>query len=291
VNVPISGLADVPADIVGDALTIRRLAGGTNHQTCLVTRADGSLLVLKTTPHLAVDVFDTEAEGLAALGRTGAVAAPRVIAVGSTFLALEALNPAPPLDDVAFWARTGQALALMHSQRGERFGWHRDNWLGLLRQTNTWTIDCYEFFVRHRILRYLPEPAVMAVLDAGDRAAIESICRRLPELVPPTFPALTHGDLWHGNVLATVDESPALIDPAVSWSWPEVDLSMMLHGQAPQSFFDGYHDVLPPESGWRDHLALLNLRELLSVLAHGDLLPDAASWAGPQVRALIQRFR
>ena len=290
-NVPIVDLGDVPADVVGDVLTVLPLAGGTNHRTCLVTRADGSTLVLKTTPGLATDVFDAEAEGLAALGGTGAVATPRVIAAGPRFLALEALKPAPPLEDADFWAHTGRALALMHSQQGERFGWHRDNWLGLVRQTNTWTVDCYEFFVRHRILRYLPEPAVMAELDADDRAAIESICRRLPELVPPSYPALTHGDLWHGNVLATADGTPALIDPAVSWSWPEVDLSMMLYGQAPQAFFDGYHEVLPPESGWRDHLTLLNLRELLSVLAHGSLLPDAASWATPKVRTLIQRFR
>lgn len=288
---PIGGLGGVPAEVVGEAAEVVALAGGTNHQAWLVTRADGVRLVLKTTPGLAVDVFEAEADGLVALGRSGPVATPDVIAVGPTYLAIEALNPAPPLDDARFWASTGQAMALLHSRRGYRFGWHRDNWLGLVRQYNPWTIDCYEFFVRHRILRYLPEPAVTAVLDAADRTAIESICHRLPSLVPPSYPALTHGDLWHGNVLATAAGTPALIDPSVSWSWPEVDLSMMLHARAPESFFAGYHEVLPAPSGWREHLALLNLRELLSVLAHGDLLPDAAGWAAPQVRELIHRFR
>ncbi|WP_432941398.1 fructosamine kinase family protein [Kribbella sp. CA-253562] len=35
---------------------------------------------------------------------------------------------------------------------------------------------------------------------------------------------LTHGDLWHANVIATADGTPVFIDPAVSWMWGEVDL-------------------------------------------------------------------
>jgi fructosamine-3-kinase len=266
------------------------LAGGTNHDTWLVTRVDGSQLVLKTTPHLPPDVFDAEAEGLDALRGSGQVGAPVVIDVGPHFLALEALRPTPALDDAAFWERTGRALARLHSRRGRRFGWHRDNWLGLVRQHNTWTGDPYEFFTRYRILRYLPEPHVRAVLDAAELAAVERICERLPQLVPPSYPALTHGDLWHGNVLATADGTPALIDPAVSWSWPEVDLSMMAQCGAPEPFFSAYHDIRPPQPDWRDHLALLHLRELLSVLAHGPRLPDAPRWAVPQVRDLIARY-
>jgi fructosamine-3-kinase len=181
-------------------------------------------------------------------------------------------------------------MARLHARRGRRFGWHRDNWLGLVRQVNPWTDDCYEFFARYRVLRYLPEPEVRAVLEPAELSAIERICHRLPELVPPSYPALTHGDLWHGNVLSDARGRPALIDPAVSWSWPEVDLSMMLRAGAPETFFSAYQELRPAEPGWRDHFALLHLRELLSVLAHGELLPDAASWAVPAVRDLIRKF-
>src|SRR5690606_39769519 len=66
------------------------------------------------------------------------------------------------------------ALAHLHTTtRHPRFGWHRDNWLGRRRQVNTWTDDGFEFFARHRLLRWLHEPRVRETLDAADRAALE----------------------------------------------------------------------------------------------------------------------
>jgi fructosamine-3-kinase len=108
----------------------------------------------------------------------------------------------------------------MHRVRGERFGWHRDGWLGLLPQHNAWSTDGYEFYAQHRLLRYLPEPGVRAVLDEKQRAAIERISSRLADLIPPMPPVLTHGDLVSGNMLATPDGRAALIDPAASYGWP-----------------------------------------------------------------------
>lgn len=275
--------------LLDDAVEKVPLAGGTNHSGWLVTRPDGSRVAVKTTENLPADVFETEAEGLLALRDSGAVAAPAVLEVGPDYLVLEGLDPAPDHDDARFWEEAGRALARLHSIRGERFGWHHDNWLGLVRQVNTWAEDCYEFFTQHRVLRYLPEPAVAAVLDRADRAAVERICAKLPELVPPSYPALTHGDLWWGNVMATAAGRPALIDPAVSWSWPEVDISMMSCADpAPECFFSAYHEILPPEPGWQERMRLLHLRELLSVIAHGR--PDWDEWAVPATRELLLRY-
>jgi fructosamine-3-kinase len=283
-------LAAAPADLVGDAVAASPLSGGTNHRVWLVTRADGARLVVKTTPGLPPDAFPAEADGLRALAGSGLIGAPAVLGAGPGYLVMAALRPAPPLTDAPFWERTGRDLARLHARPGERFGWHRDNWLGLVRQVNPWTDDCYEFFARHRLLRYLPEPAARALLAPDERAAVERIAARLPDLVPPARPALTHGDLWHGNVLTGPDGGPALIDPAVSWSWPEVDLSMLLAAGAPATLFSAYHEIRPPDRDWRDHLALLHLRELLSVIAHGDLLADAVGGAVAAVRELIKRY-
>jgi hypothetical protein len=46
----------------------------------------------------------------------------------------------------------------------------------------------FEYRSGQRVLRYLPEPGVQAVLDRTQQAAIERICARLPELVPPMPP-------------------------------------------------------------------------------------------------------
>jgi fructosamine-3-kinase len=263
---------------VGHVREARQLTGGDIHTTWLVTRADGSQVVVKTTADVPPQMFAAEAEGLAAIAATGAMAAPRVLAVSDTHLVMEAFVPRQPGDAERpeFWERAGRALAGMHQSRAELFGWHRDGWLGILPQRNSWSADGYEFYAEQRLLRYLPEPGVRAVLDGGQLAAVERIAARLPELVPPMPPVLTHGDLAPGNILATPDGRSALIDPAASYGWAEVDVSMIycLRGQVvPERYFAAYEEVSPLQPGWRDRAPLIHLRELLSLLAH---FPDRA---------------
>lgn len=256
----------------------RRLTGGDIHATWLVTRQDGSQVVVKTTAGVPPGMFAAEAEGLAAIASGDAMAAPRVLTVSDAHLVMEAFVPRHPgdVERPEFWERAGRALAGMHQPRGERFGWHRDGWLGILPQRNGWSADGYEFYAERRLLRYLPEPGVRAVLEPGQLAAIERIAARLPELVPPMPPVLTHGDLAPGNILATPDGRPALIDPAVSYGWAEVDVSMIycLRGQVvPERYFSAYEEVGPLQPGWRGRAPLIHLRESLSLLAH---FPDRA---------------
>jgi fructosamine-3-kinase len=84
-------------------------------------------------------------------------------------------------------------------------------------------------------------------------------------------PVLTHGDLWSGNLLATPDGRPVLIDPAVSFGWAEVDLSMMWCERRPpgsKRFFERYRELQPLAPGWEARMPILHLRELLCVIAH-----------------------
>ncbi|HKN99735.1 MAG TPA: fructosamine kinase family protein [Pseudonocardiaceae bacterium] len=271
----------VTAAGLGAVVDARVAAGGDISTAWLVTCRDGATVVVKTfgRPDDGVTVpppglYGCEAEGLAALRTIGGVRTPDVLAVTGSAIVLERLAAAPPDDDPAFWARAGRCLAIMHGVLGPRYGWPADGWLGRLRQVNTWHDDGYEFFATRRLLRWLPEPAVAAGLDAADRAALERICHRLPELLPPAPPSLTHGDLVRGNIL-TADGRPALIDPSVSWMWPEVDLSMIYcvgqfspPSRVPDRFFSAYAEIRPLDDGWRERMPLLHLRELLSLLAH-----------------------
>jgi fructosamine-3-kinase len=280
---------------VGPAREVRQLTGGDIHTTWLVIRQDGSQVVVKTTGDIPPQMFAVEAEGLQAIRASGAMYAPVVVAVSSTHLVMEALVPRQPRDPEPpqFWERAGRALAGMHRTPHERFGWHRDGWLGLLPQHNDWADDGYQFYAEQRLLRYLPEPGVCAVLDGAQRGAIERIAGRLPELVPPMRPVLTHGDLAPGNILATPDGRAALIDPAASYGWPEVDISMIycLRGQVvPDRYFAAYEEVSPLQPGWRERAPLIYLRELLSLLAH---FPDRAPvlrFALPMIEHVVATF-
>jgi fructosamine-3-kinase len=77
------------------------------------------------------------------------------------------------------------------------------------------------------------------------------------------------------------------IDPAVCWMWAEADLSMAYcTGGVPDRFFGAYHELRPPMDGWRERMELLNLRELLSVVAHFGPRGDCAE----RIRNIVKRF-
>jgi fructosamine-3-kinase len=262
----------------GSGITsVRRLPGGYVADAWLVTYADGSRVVGKTLEGAPEDLFRAEAEGLAVL-RAGGLSTPDVLAVTGRMLLLEALEPRE--DGHRSWDAFAHDLAaLHHSTVHERFGWAHDGYLGRVAQHNTWTASGHEFFARHRVLRYLDEPVVQQVLTSADRRAVERFCDRLPEIIPPMPAVLTHGDLFAGNLLSGNDGHLAVIDPAVSYTWAEVDLSMLWGCRRPpesQRFFEVYQELSPSSAGWAERMPLLHVREHLSSIAHiGDGGGDA----------------
>ena len=273
-----------------EVVSVEPVSGGLAATAGLARRADGSSVFVKAFAEApSEDAFEAEAEGLTALRTLGGVATPRVIFAGPDLLILEALQPRPQ-DDV-FWARLAHALARLHTSTVHpRFGWHQDNGLGRRRQVNTWQDDGFEFFAQHRLLRWLAEPRVIEALDVADRTALERLCERLPELLPERPACLTHGDLWVQNVLATSDGRPAVIDPAVSYTWAEVDLAHLWTTSPPpeaDGFFDLYAELTGLDDGWRERMPILQLRQHLAVLAQYD-----DDWgAADQVRATLAPFR
>jgi fructosamine-3-kinase len=226
-----------------DVVTVELATGGVAALAGIATRRDAPSVFVKAFADApADDVFVAEAEGLAALRELGGVATPEVILADRELLVLSVLRPRPRSE--AFWEQFAHALARLHmSTIHHRFGWHRDNWLGRRRQTNTWDDDGFAFFAQRRLLRWLGQPRVEAALDRADRPALERLCHRLPDLLPNRPACLTHGDLWAQNVLATSDGQPALIDPAVSYMWAEVDLAHVWSTSPPpeaQRFFEVY---------------------------------------------------
>ncbi|MGH3171138.1 MAG: fructosamine kinase family protein [Trebonia sp.] len=237
------------------------------------------------------DLFGVEAAGLSALRELGGARVPDVVHVSPRLLVLEALGPRG--DGEQFWEQLGRMVAALHTSTvSGRFGWHHDGWHGpgRMRQDNTWETDGHAFYAEHRILRWLPEPLVEAELDRDERRAVERLCAALPELIPPHPASLTHGDLWIGNVLADGSGEPALIDPAVSYTWPETDLAMLWVQRRPPEadrFFAVYEELAGPFDGWRDQAQLLRIWDLFSVIAH-----DADTWGAADIlRKIIAPFR
>jgi protein-ribulosamine 3-kinase len=150
------------------------------------------------------------------------------------------------------YAALGRMLAALHRQTGPRFGWHRDNYIGLSPQLNGWCDDWSEFWRERRLG---PQAA-----RAGVRINMDRIELHQPQ------PSLLHGDLWSGNAGFT-PEGPVVYDPAVYYGDREADLAMTeLFGGFPRAFYDAYNEVLPLAEGYERRKHVYNLYHLLNHL-------------------------
>ncbi len=211
------------------------------------------------------DALDAEADGLAALA--AAIRVPDVLdhgpLAGGTALLLEWLPLASPGEQ--HWPALGEALAALHSVRAERFGHHRDNWIGANPQRNTPDTDWPRFFVEQRLM-----PQLRWARDRGLDAAVAERVERVMARVPAWLgglairPALVHGDLWQGNVGALPGGRPVVFDPAVYYGHGEVDLAMLsLFGAVPDSLYRAY-GINPRDPDFQHRARLYNLYHLLN---------------------------
>ena len=200
------------------------------------------------------DAFAAEADGLEALRPH--IRVPQVldrgVRDGKAYIALEFLH----LQSSGDWAALGRMLAKLHRQTGPRFGWHRDNYIGLAPQTNGWRDDWSAFFGECRL-----RPQLM---QAGLDVRLEKILGLLQDHKPE--PSLLHGDLWSGNAGFTA-EGPVVYDPAVYYGDRETDLAMTeLFGGFPGEFYRAYNEELPLPAGYEKRKHLYNLYHLLNHL-------------------------
>lgn len=241
----------------GDISAAWRLAG------------DDRDIFLKTGRVSSLDMFAGEAEGLAEIAKAGAVRVPAVYAVGQTddtaYLALEWLPFERPDADVE--RCLGRQLAEMHRSTASRFGWHRDNTIGLTPQHNPWSSDWIGFFREHRLGYQLRLAA-----DKGFNGELQTLGRRLLKRLPSYFadyepvPSLLHGDLWGGNWAASNHE-PILFDPAVYYGDRETDLAMSrLFGGFGRAFYEGYEAAWPLGPGSEKRQQLYQLYHVLNHL-------------------------
>ncbi|HKX39068.1 MAG TPA: fructosamine kinase family protein [Burkholderiales bacterium] len=208
---------------------------------------------LKTKDAGWADAFAAEADGLEALRPH--IRVPQVldrgVQGGKAYLRLEFLH----LQGAGNWRAMGQMLAQLHRQAGPRFGWHRDNYIGLAPQSNAWRDDWAEFFAECRLR---PQAAKSGLKFSIDKAV--ALLSHKPQ------PSLLHGDLWSGNAGFTA-EGPVIFDPAVYYGDREADLAMTeLFGGFPPEFYDAYDKAFPLAEGYQERKHLYNLYHLLNHL-------------------------
>lgn len=246
----------------------RSVSGGSINRAHRLETNRGTLF-LKWNSSTPDNFFEIEARGLELLSSIeSGLRIPSVFACqpqsSSTpgFLLMEYISEGSGGSANAF--EFGIGLATLHQSRAEFFGLPYDNYIGSLPQKNGKFDNWTSFFIEKRI-----NPQLKMAIDEGKLkqnilANWKRLMSRLDDIFPPCKPSLLHGDLWGGNYLFDENGNGVLIDPAVYYGHPEMDLAFTkMFGGFSKHFYEGYESVHSLEKGFSNRISIYNMYPLL----------------------------
>jgi fructosamine-3-kinase len=240
----------------------RPVGGGCINAGARLATDRGDVLFLKWNARAPLEMFQAECDGLVALRascRAHGLRVPEPLGAGGgrgepSWLVMEYVEPG--VAKRRWGEALGRGLAGLHAPAAEvdaACGWHRDNYIGSLRQSNPPISRWSDFW---RDARLAPQ---IALAHEHQRVPKDD-ARLLERLVDCTGDALAgvnggsllHGDLWSGNAFPSAEGEPVLIDPAVCIGHREVDVAMSeLFGGFPTGFLEAYHEAFPLDADYR----------------------------------------
>lgn len=252
-----------------DIINITQVHGGDINQAFCVETATRKFFIKLNDAGKYPQMFQREANGLVRLQQHFLLKVPDVMGVGETgsqqYLVLEWLEPANA--NKYSWQAFGHALAQMHKATHPFFGWEEETYIASITQTNDWSPNWPAFYTKQRIIPLVNRLQDDRVFTEKDVLQAQSFCNGLEKRLPEEPPALLHGDLWSGNVMAiSVNNqiTTAIYDPDVFYGHREVDIAMTkLFGGFPPEFYEAYHETYPLQPGWLHRLPLFQLYPLL----------------------------
>jgi fructosamine-3-kinase len=218
--------------------------------------------------------FRSELAGLDTIRRLSRARVP--VPIGSGYLELddgaalmlsEALPERLPCERLAGdWRSIGEALALLHSVRGDHFGMTSPTWFGSVPQANHPTSSWVTFYAERRLAPSLA--LARGKLSIEMTARVERLIRRLPDLAgPEPVPTLLHGDAQHHNFIST-PTGAVIIDPCPFYGHPELDLALLDYFvPAPLETFVAYAEIMPIAADFEERRELWRLFAYLNIIA------------------------
>ncbi len=240
------------------------LSGGCVGEVHRADLADGRAFVVKVD-RAASPVLAREGWMLRYLAEHTRLPAPRVVYSDPALLVMTFL-PGSSSFDRDSEVHAAELLADLHGVTAPAYGLEVDTLIGGLHQPNPWTERWLDFFRDHR-LRYMARVAYEAGrLPAETLRRVEKLAGRLEDwLEEPDRPALIHGDVWSGNVLARNGRITGFLDPAIYYADPEMELAFItLFHTFGDAFFRRYDELHGIRPGfWEVRRDLYNLYPLL----------------------------
>ena len=242
------------------------VSGGCINETYAFVTGNGSRYFCKINRNAPPDFFDAEVDGLAALAQVDdwQTPVPEFLVKEDHEQALVLTYIEKGLPTEQYWRNLGKALARLHKLSHNTFGWKQDNYIGSLRQKNTFTETWEDFFITSRIEPLVKKAVDQGVINTNEAKVFNTFYEKIHTLFPKEKPALLHGDLWSGNVMPAQHNQPAIYDPAVYYGHREVDLAMTyLFGGFTPAFYQAYNEEFPLSEGFTSRKDFYNLYPLM----------------------------
>lgn len=219
------------------------LAGGCVADVRAVDLEDGRRTVAKVgSPDARLDI---EARMLIHLAETGAVPVPAVLHSEPGLLVMEHIE-ADGARSAQGEAEAADMLAALHAISADQFGFGQDTLIGGLPQPNGRMNDWPRFFADRRLLFMGRRALGAGRLPGRTMDRLERLAADIDRFItpPPPRPGLIHGDVWSGNVLWHRGRVAAMIDPAIYFADPEIELAFIdLFGCFGRAFWDRNAEV------------------------------------------------
>lgn len=229
------------------------VSGGDINEAYQIT-ADGKRYFIKVQPNHPADYFRHEINGLKTLGRVVNTPTPlhNGDINGDAYLVLNWLD-----ESTGSQADLGRAVARLHQQTNDQFGFVDNHQTKALVKDNSWNDSWADFYVNQRLL---PEVKVAADRGRWNRWREDHFQQMVKQFQQyyqgrDVKASLLHGDLWAGNFMFAGDHEPYLIDPDAVYGDREFDLAMTtVFGGFDEDFYHAYNAAYPFTPGINDRL-------------------------------------
>jgi fructosamine-3-kinase len=240
-----------------DVRDLKPVGGGHGATVWRCELADGDVVAVKSAARL----LSSEGKMLRDLAGKSPVPFPAVHFSDDTLLVTQWIdNDGSALDDKG-QIELAEALKALHANTSDDYGFDYDVMIGGMPQINERQPDWRTLFLQKRLLSaaFLAHRAGNLPLEIL-RQVERFVATRGDLILEPARAALLHGDLWQGNVLTLKGRPATLIDPAISYGHPEMDLAFSeMFGSFGPAFLAHYG----VEPGYAERRDIWNLWPLL----------------------------
>ena len=256
-----TGLQGTIAALTGKSPSqLSSLSGGSIADVYKISFPSDTPIVAKLSSGL-----ELEARMLNYLQEHSDLPVPQVIHADESLLLMSYLPSGSALNLPA-QIHAADLLAALHGITATKFGFKWDTVIGGLHQPNPQSENWLTFFRDHRLL-YMGQLAMdKGRLPSCLFSRLREFCDQLDKWLNVTSaPALIHGDMWGGNVLAQKGQITGFVDPAIYYADAEIELAFStLFSTFGDDFFSRYQEHRPLAPGFfEERRDIYNLYPLL----------------------------